>query len=54
VTRFDSIVIGNELVSEHYLASEFPSRVRAVRAGWAEQEAHAKQTPRTGLTKLAS
>jgi hypothetical protein len=54
MSRFDSIVVGNELVSEHYLTAEFPARVRDLRKRWAELEGYAKHTPRTGLGGLAS
>ncbi|WP_219419408.1 hypothetical protein [Pseudonocardia nigra] len=54
MTRFDSIVVGNDLVSEHWLAEQFPAAVGAMRAGWKEQEEFGKATPRSGLTALAS
>ena len=54
MTRFDSIVVGNDLVSEHWLAEQFPAAVAAMRAGWKEREEFGKTTPRSGLTALAS
>jgi hypothetical protein len=54
MTRFDSIVVGNDLVSEHWLAEQFPAAVAAMRAGWKEQEEFGKITPRSGLIALAS
>ena len=53
MTRFDSIVVGNDLVSEHWLAEQFPTAVAALRAGWKEREELGKVTPRSGLTALA-
>ena len=54
MTRFDSIVVGNDLVSEHWLAEQFPAAVAAMRVGWKEREEFDKTTPRSGLTALAS
>ena len=48
MTRFDSIVVGNDLVSEHWLAEQFPAAVAAMRAGWKEREEFGKVTPRSG------
>jgi hypothetical protein len=54
VSRFDSVVVGNDLVSEHWLAEQFPATVRVLRSGWKEREEHNKITPRSGLTALSS
>lgn len=54
MSRFDSIVVGNDLVSEHWLAEQFPATVRTLRAGWKEQEEHSKTTPRSGLIAIAA
>ncbi len=54
MSRFDSIVVGNDLVSEHWLAEQFPATVRTLRAGWKEQEEHSKTTPRSGLIALSA
>jgi hypothetical protein len=53
MTRFDSIVVGNELVSEHYLSAEFPARVRDLRKRWAELEEYRKPTARAGLSSIS-
>jgi hypothetical protein len=50
VSRFDSIVVEGDFVSEHYLAEEFGIRVRALRKDWAEREATGQNTPRQALT----
>ena len=54
MSGFDSIVVGNDLVSEHWLAEQFPVTVRWLRAAWKEREEHGKTTPRSGLLALAS
>lgn len=54
MTRFDSIVVGNDLVSEHWLAEQFPAAVAALRPAWKEREEFGKITPRSGLSALAS
>ena len=54
VSRFDSIVVGNDLVSEHWLAEQFPATVKTLRAGWKEREEHSKTTPRSGLLALSA
>ncbi|MGY1842047.1 DNA methyltransferase [Modestobacter sp. SYSU DS0875] len=54
MSGFDSIVVGNDLVSEHWLAEQFPVTVRSLRATWKEREEHNKATPRSGLLALAS
>ncbi|MDQ2707911.1 MAG: class I SAM-dependent DNA methyltransferase [Actinomycetota bacterium] len=53
MTRFDSIVVGNDLVSEHWLAEQFPATVRSLRAGWKEREDLGKLTSRSGLIALS-
>ena len=53
MTSFDSIVVGNDLVSEHWLAEQFPATVKTLRAAWKEREEHDKPTPRSGLLSLA-
>lgn len=50
MTRFDSIKIEGDFVSEHYLVEEFGGRVRALRKDWSEREATGQATPRQGLT----
>jgi hypothetical protein len=54
MTAYDSIVVGNDFVSEHWLAEQFPAAVRTLRAGWKEREEHTKTTPRSGLVALAT
>ncbi|GAA1383876.1 class I SAM-dependent DNA methyltransferase [Pseudonocardia kongjuensis] len=53
MSAFDTIVVENDFVSEHWLAEQFPATVRARRAEWKEREDHAKVTPRSGLVSLA-
>ena len=54
MSRFDSIVVGAEMLSEHYLAEELgPRVVKPLRAAWAEQEEYGKVTSRRGLLALA-
>ena len=53
MTRFDTIVVGNDFVSEHWLAEQFPATVTKQRAVWKEREEHQKVTPRSALTALA-
>ncbi|MGY2001695.1 class I SAM-dependent DNA methyltransferase [Blastococcus sp. SYSU DS1024] len=53
MSGFDTIVVGNDLVSEHWLAEQFPATVKALRAAWKEREEHGKATPRSGLLALA-
>ena len=53
MSGFDTIVVGNDLVSEHWLAEQFPVTVRSLRGAWKEREEHAKATPRSGLLALA-
>lgn len=53
MTRFDTIVVGNDFVSEHWLAEQFPATVTRQRAVWKEREEHQKVTPRSALTALA-
>jgi hypothetical protein len=54
VSRFDSVVVGNDLVSEHWLAEQFPATVKTLRAEWKEREEHNKTTPRSGLIALSA
>lgn len=54
MSRFDSIVVGNDLVSEHWLAEQFPATVKTLRAAWKEREEHSKTTPRSGLLALSA
>src|SRR3954463_7697073 len=54
MSGFDTIVVGNDLVSEHWLAEQFPATVKALRAAWKEREEHGKATPRSGLLGLAA
>ncbi|MGH3843604.1 MAG: Eco57I restriction-modification methylase domain-containing protein, partial [Pseudonocardiaceae bacterium] len=54
MSRFDSIVVGNDLVSEHWLAEQFPATVKTLRAAWKEREEHSKTTPRSGLVALSA
>ncbi|MFP5021913.1 restriction endonuclease subunit M [Pseudonocardia phyllosphaerae] len=54
MSRYDSIVVGNDFVSEHWLAEQFPRTVTALRAVWKEREGHGKPTPRSGLKALAA
>jgi hypothetical protein len=54
MVSFDSVVVGNDLVSEHWLAEQFPATVQTLRAAWKEREEHDKPTPRSGLLALAS
>ena len=54
MSRFDSIVVGNDLVSEHWLAEQFPATVKAQRTAWKEREDHGKTTPRSGLLSLGT
>jgi hypothetical protein len=54
MSAFDSVVVGNDLVSEHWLAEQFPATVRALRVAWTEREDHDKPTPRSGLTALST
>ena len=54
MSRFDSVVVGAEMLSEHYLAEELgPRVVKPLRAAWAEQEEYGKVTSRRGLVALA-
>ncbi|WP_138757576.1 DNA methyltransferase [Modestobacter altitudinis] len=53
MSAFDSIVVGNDLVSEHWLAEQFPATVKTLRTAWAERESYGKETPRSGLRALA-
>jgi hypothetical protein len=53
MTSFDSIVVGNDLVSEHWLAEQFPATVKVLRSAWKEREEQDKPTPRSGLLSLA-
>lgn len=53
MTRFDTIVVGNDFVSEHWLAEQFPATVTKQRGVWKEREEHQKVTPRSALTALA-
>ena len=54
MTRFDSVVVGNDFVSEHWLAEQFPKTVTSARAAWKEREEHEKPTPRSRLKAIAS
>jgi len=54
MSRFDTIVVANDVVSEHWLAEQFPGTVRDLRAAWKERESLGKQTPRSGLLALTS
>ncbi|MGH4015557.1 MAG: Eco57I restriction-modification methylase domain-containing protein [Pseudonocardiaceae bacterium] len=54
MSRFDSVVVGNDLVSEHWLAEQFPATVKTLRAAWKEREEHSKATPRSGLLTLSA
>ncbi|MGH4022535.1 MAG: Eco57I restriction-modification methylase domain-containing protein [Pseudonocardiaceae bacterium] len=54
MSRFDSVVVGNDLVSEHWLAEQFPATVKTLRATWKDREEHNKPTPRSGLIALSS
>ncbi len=54
MSRFDTIVVGNDVVSEHWLAEQFAGTVRDLRAAWKERESLGKQTPRSGLLALTS
>lgn len=53
MSSFDSIIIGNDLVSEHWLAEQFPATVKTLRGAWKEREDYGKTTPRSGLLALA-
>ncbi|MCE3554514.1 restriction endonuclease subunit M [Pseudonocardia sp. RS11V-5] len=53
MSAFDTIVVENDFVSEHWLAEQFPATVRTRRAEWKEREDHTKITPRSGLISLA-
>ena len=53
MSSHDSVVVGHDLVSEHWLAEQFPTTVRTLRAGWKEREEHGKASPRSGLSALA-
>lgn len=53
MSAFDSIVVGNDFVSEHWLAEQFPVTVKTLRATWTERESYDKATPRSGLKALA-
>jgi hypothetical protein len=53
MSGFDTIVVGNDLVSEHWLAEQFPVTVRNLRTAWKEREEHGKSTPRSDLLALA-
>lgn len=54
MSRFDSVVVGNDLVSEHWLVEQFPVTVKTLRADWKEREEHNKITPRSGLLALST
>jgi hypothetical protein len=54
MSGFDTIVVGNDFVSEHWIAEQFPVTVRSLRAAWKEREEHGKATPRSGLFSLTS
>jgi hypothetical protein len=54
MSRFDSVVVGNDLVSEHWLAEQFPATVKAQRTAWKDREDHGKTTPRSGLLSLGT
>ena len=54
MSAFDSIVVGNDLVSEHWLAEQFPATVKTLRTAWTEREGYGKETPRSGLRALAT
>jgi len=54
MSRFDSVVVGNDLVSEHWLAEQFPATVKTLRATWKDREEHNKPTPRSGLIALSA
>jgi hypothetical protein len=54
VTRFDSIKVEGDFVSEHYLVEEFGGRIRTLRKDWAERENSGQTTPRQGLTTLGA
>ncbi|MDN5914706.1 MAG: restriction endonuclease subunit M [Pseudonocardia sp.] len=54
MTRYDSVVVGNDFVSEHWLAEQFPKTVLTARAAWKEREEHGKPTPRAGLKAVAA
>ena len=54
MSRFDSVVVGNDLVSEHWLAEQFPATVKTLRATWKDREEHHKPTPRSGLIALSA
>ncbi len=51
MSRFDSIVVGQDLVSDHYLTADFDTRLRAVRKQWAELESYEKHTPTNGSAR---
>jgi hypothetical protein len=53
MSSFDSIVVGNDLVSEHWLAEQFPATVKSLRGAWKEREDYGKATPRSALLTLA-
>jgi hypothetical protein len=59
MARFDSIIVGEEWISEHYLTSDagkgtFGSHVRALGKQWDEIEALDKSTPHSGLRGQAT
>jgi hypothetical protein len=59
MSRFDSVIAGEEWISEHYLTSDagkgtFASHVTALRKQWDEVESLDKSTPRSGLRASAT
>ncbi len=53
MSRYDSVRVEGDFISEHYLAEEFEKAVRALRKDWAERESTGQQTPRQGITALS-
>ncbi|MGQ0631961.1 MAG: DNA methyltransferase [Sporichthyaceae bacterium] len=56
---FDSIVVGEEWISEHFLTADatsgtFAAEVRSLRGGWDEQETAGHSTSRSGLREHAT
>lgn len=59
MARFDSVVVGEEWISEHYLTSDarkdtFLAHVLRLRKTWQEYEELGKSTPRSDLTARAT
>ncbi|WP_424185355.1 Eco57I restriction-modification methylase domain-containing protein [Actinokineospora sp. G85] len=52
MSAYDSVVVEGEFVSEHFLAEEFPAKVRTLRKDWAEREGNDDPTARKGLASL--